>query len=191
MNIKDYKYHKNSIAILVGVVMLFSCENSIQEIDKLNNSKINTDNYILGLDMIYTDSGVVKMRMKAPLAITHDDKKDPYKEFPEGIEIFFYKDRDTIVQNYLIADYAISYTQKKFSEVRGNVIVINENGDTLNTEKMYWDSHNRKIYSDELVRISQSDQVIIGENGFEADEGFSYYKILNSSGKIKIDENQE
>jgi len=46
------------------------------------------------------------------------------------------------------------------------------------------------IYSEELVRIIQKDQVIVGEDGFEADENFSYYKINNSSGDISVDEEE-
>jgi LPS export ABC transporter protein LptC len=183
------KYLSNSTTILFGLmVLLSSCEASIEEIQKVNSKEVNLDNVISGLDLVHTDSGVVKLRVKAPIAITHADKEEPYREFPNGLEVFFFKDRDTIIENYLVADYGINYTNKKFSEVRGNVVVINNQGDTLRTEKMFWNNKERKIFSDELVRISQADQIIIGKNGFEADESFSYYKILNSSGDIKIDE---
>ncbi|MEN8136820.1 MAG: LPS export ABC transporter periplasmic protein LptC [Bacteroidota bacterium] len=186
-----YNIVLKSIVALLGVTVLFSCENNMKEIDKLNETRINTDNNIEGLDMIYTDSGIVKLRMKAPLAIFHEEKEEPFKEFPKGIEVFFFKDRDTLVQNYLRANYGINYEKKDLSEVRGDVVVINDNGDTLKTEKMFWDSKKKIIYSDELVRIIQKDQVIIGEGGFEADEDFSYYKIKNSSGDISVDDNKE
>ena len=138
--------------------------------------------------MVYTDSGVVKIRLKAPLAIIHEDKENPFKEFPKGIEVFFYKDRDTVVQNYLRSNYAINHELKNLTEVRGDVVVVNDKGDTLKTEKLFWDSKKKIIYSEELVRIMQKDQVIIGEDGFEADENFSYYSIKNSSGDINIDD---
>jgi len=170
--------------------MLFSCENKMSEIDKLTSKDINTDNHITNIDMIYTDSGIVKLRLKAPITIIHDEKKEPYKEFPEGLEVFFFKDRDTIVENYLKANYGINYGKKDLTEVRGDVVVVNEKGDTLKTEKLFWDSKKKLIYSDELVRIIQKDQVIVGEDGFEADENFSYYKIKNSSGDISVDEEE-
>ena len=160
----------------------------MSDIDKLTSSDINTDNNITDLDMIYTDSGIVKLRLKAPIAIIHEEKDKPYKEFPDGLEVFFFKDRDTIVENYLRANYGINYEKKNLAEVRGDVIVVNEKGDTLKTEILFWDSKKKLIYSDELVRIIQEDQVIIGEDGFEADESFSYYSIRNSSGDISVDE---
>jgi len=180
-----------SIVVLLGITMLFSCENKISEIDKLTSTEIDVDSKIGNLDMIYTDSGIVKLRLKAPLAIIHQDEKEPFKEFPDGLEVFFFKDRDTIVENYLRSNYGINYEKKNLTEVRGDVIVVNEKGDTLKTEKLFWDSKKKLIYSDELVRIIQKDQVIIGEDGFEADEDFSYYSIKNSSGDISVDDNKE
>ncbi|MCK5906494.1 MAG: LPS export ABC transporter periplasmic protein LptC [Flavobacteriales bacterium] len=180
-----------SIVVLLGIAMLFSCENKMSEIDKLTSSEINTDNNITNLDMIYTDSGIVKLRLKAPIAIIHDEKDEPYKEFPVGLEVFFFKDRDTVVENYLRANYGINYEKKDITEVRGDVVVVNEKGDTLKTEKLFWDSKKKLIFSEELVRIIQKDQVIIGEDGFEADESFSYYSIKNSSGDISVDDKEE
>jgi len=180
-----------SIVVLLGIAMLFSCENKISEIDKLTIKEINTDNHIESLDMIYTDSGIIKLRLKAPLAIIHNEDLEPHKEFPNGLEVFFFKDRDTIVENYLRANYGINYENKDLTEVRGDVIVVNDKGDTLKTEKMFWDSKKKIIYSDELVRIIQKDQVILGEDGFEADENFSYYSIKNSSGDINIEDEKE
>jgi len=191
MGILNKIYSKRSIVILLGIAMLFSCENKMSEIDKLTSKEINTDNHISDLDMIYTDSGIVKLRLKAPIAIIHEDKKEPFKEFPEGIEVFFFKDRDTIVENYLKANYAINHEKKDLTEVRGDVIVINDKGDTLRTEQLFWNSKKKIIYSDELVRIIQKNQVIIGEGGFEADENFNYYSIKNSSGDLNVDEGEE
>jgi LPS export ABC transporter protein LptC len=182
------RYILRSIVVLLGITMLFSCENKMSEIDKLTSSDINTDTNVEDLDLIYTDSGIVKLRLKSPLAIIHDDKENKYKEFPKGLEVFFFKDRDTLVENYLKANYGINYEKKELTEVRGDVVVVNDKGDTLKTEKLFWDSKKKKIYSDELVRILQKDQIIIGEDGFEADENFSYYSIKNSSGDISVDE---
>jgi LPS export ABC transporter protein LptC len=180
-----------SIAILFGIAMLFSCENKMSDIDKLTSAEINTDNHVSNLDMIYTDSGIVKLRLKAPVAIIHNEKDEPYKEFPDGLEVFFFKDRDTIVENYLKANYGINYEKKDLAEVRGDVVVVNDQGDTLKTERLFWDSKKKIIFSEELVRIIQKDQVIIGEDGFEADESFSYYSIKNSSGDISVEEGKE
>lgn len=188
MRLFSIKHTVKSIVVLIGTVMLFACENKIKDIDKISEGDINTDNNITNLDLVYTDSGIVKLRLKAPLAIIHDNKKKPHKEFPNGIEVFFFKDRDTVVANYLKSNYAISYDKEKLTLVKGNVIVVNDKGDTLRTEKLFWDSGKKTIYTDELVRIIQKDQVIIGEGGFEADENFTYYSISNSSGDISVDD---
>ena len=136
----------------------------MSEIEKITQQEINTDNHIKGLDLIYTDSGIVKLRMKEKLTIIHKKKDNHYREVSEGIEVFFYKDMDTVVESYLIADYAINHITKELTEVRGNVIVLTDKGDTINTEKLFWNTKEKTVYSEYLVRITQKEQVIIGEN---------------------------
>ncbi|MCK5824374.1 MAG: LPS export ABC transporter periplasmic protein LptC [Ichthyobacteriaceae bacterium] len=190
MRINKSKILLKSIAAIFMGAMLFSCENDMKKVKEITNTDINTDNKITELNMVYTDSGIVKLRLLAPIAIIHEGEEKPFREFPEGLEVFFYKDRDTVVENYIKSDYGISWGKEKLAELKGNVIVVNTDGDTIKTEQAFWDSKKKIIYSDKQVRIIQENQEIIGKDGFEADESFSYYTILNSSGDINVDNDE-
>ena len=65
------------------------------------------------------------------------------------------------------------------------MVVINEKGEQLNTEELIWDPVKMKIYSDQFVRIKTEDEILFG-TGFEADQEFTRYRILNPEGTLNI-----
>jgi LPS export ABC transporter protein LptC len=74
-------------------------------------------------------------------------------------------------------------------EAKRNVVVVNEKGDKLNTEHLIWDKNTRMIRTEEFVKITTEDEIIMG-NGMEADEHFTKYKIKQIKGIISIKENE-
>ena len=87
--------------------------------------------------------------------------------------------------NMLEADYAIRYEETQLTIIRKDVVVINEDGEQLNTEELIWDPIKKIIYSDQFVRIRTADEILFG-TGFEADQEFTRYKILNPEGTLNI-----
>jgi lipopolysaccharide export system protein LptC len=56
---------------------------------------------------------------------------------------------------------------------------------------LVWDVKEELISSDVFVKITTGDEVIMGE-GFEADQGFTSYKLKgNVKGELKIEEPEE
>ena len=68
-------------------------------------------------------------------------------------------------------------------EAKNNVVIVNAEGEQLNTEHLIWDRKKRIIYSNVFVKITTEDEIIMGE-GFESNEQFSKYKILKPKGTI-------
>lgn len=77
------------------------------------------------------------------------------------------------------ADYAVNYESKQLWEAKYDVVSINRDGEQLNTELLFWDEKNEKIYSDKFSRITTKDGVFFGENGFEARQDFTKWKLIN------------
>ena len=75
-------------------------------------------------------------------------------------------------------------------EVMDDVVVINRNGEKLNTEHLIWDADSKKIYTDEFVKITTKEEIIFGD-GLEANEDFTKYKILNIKGTVTVDQDFE
>ena len=59
----------------------------------------------------------------------------------------------------------------------------------LETEFLNWNEREEIIFSEEFVRITTGNQVIMGE-GFEADQSFSNYRITKVTGELYLEDDQ-
>ncbi len=138
------------------------------------------------IEMTYTDSGIVRVKMIAPLIERYQDER-PYTEMKKGLTCYFYNSNYE-VESMLKARYAIRWENEKLMEARDSVIVINTKGETLTAEQIFWNETTKKIYSkNKLVTITQKDQILYGY-GFESNEDFTKYKIFKLKGIIKLNE---
>jgi LPS export ABC transporter protein LptC len=168
--------------------LLVACENDIQKIEALGLEKRIPIESSQDVVIYYSDSAKVKIKVSAPQMDRYIGT-DPYIEMLKGIDVLFYND-STQVKSQLKADYAISYEDKNTMEARKNVVVVNEKGETLNTEKLIWEREAAKIYSDGFVKITTKTEIIYGD-GFESNQDFSNYKIFKIKGTINLDENTQ
>ena len=136
------------------------------------------------IDVLYSDSGFVKMKLTAPVLERYTTANDPHMIFPKGMRTLFY-DRQLNITSRLTAEYGIRYENSQRMEARKNVEVINERGDKLNTEHLTFDQADGKLRSDEFVKITTADEIIYG-TGLEANEDFSRYRIFNIKGIINL-----
>ncbi len=173
--------------IALWVVMLFSCENDLAVISEMTREDTLPVVKSYDISVLYSEKGASQFILEAPLAAFYTGD-DPRQEFPEGFYVIFF---DSLMnkKSELMADYGISYDQRKLMEAHRNVIVINhETNEKLNTEHMIWDQTKKIIFSDAFVKITTPTDVLYGENGFEADESFNNWVIRKTSGEFEIDE---
>ncbi len=176
------------ILIIILSAFFYGCENDIADVNSVasdtdKNAPIESSK---NAEFLYSDSARIRSKLKTPL-IDHYMGKKPYYEMPKGMEVVFY-DKFRKEQTKLTANYGIGYDKENkmnVMEAKGNVIVINEKGDKLNTEHLTWNSLTKKIYTNEFVKITTKDEVIWG-NGLEANEDFSQYEIKQVKGQIAV-----
>ncbi len=177
---------KFGMLILLGVpAFLFTaCENKIPEI-KIYSKEIEPPRITAeGFEMLYSDSTVIRFKLQTPELISHDNEKEPYTEFPKGVKIEKYDANMNIISS-ITALYAKNFVKDDRWEAKNNVIAVNLNGDTLKTEYLVWDTKKEKIYSDQFVKITRKDQIIIGDS-FESNLDFTSYHVKNSSGHVYV-----
>ena len=85
------------------------------------------------------------------------------------------------------ADTARQQKKEDLWAIGGNVTVTNGKGEQMETELLYWDKANERIYSESAVQIKTDGQLIMGK-GFEADQEFNNYRIFKVQGQITIDD---
>ncbi len=174
------------LLILLGVFCLSACENDIERIHSLTNANNFPEISGKKVEILYSDSGKVKMQLNADEIQQFAKADRPYVEFPKGIHVVFFDDSLNI-ESEVIADYAKYYQDDKLWEARGNVIANNTaKGEKLNTEELFWDENLGRIYSNSFSRIENNDGTFYGQNGFESNQKFSHWKLKGSRGSVKI-----
>ena len=162
-----------------------ACENDIDVVKSITASPEQLpDQSNKNAEFLYSDSAIVRAKLVAP-QIDHYAGKKPYFELPKGMNVIFYTAQKK-EETQLTANYGIGFDNgngMEKMEAKGNVIVINIKGEKLNTEHLTWNAITKKIYTDDFVKITTKDQVIMGD-GMEADQDFSNYLIKNVKGTI-------
>ena len=75
--------------------------------------------------------------------------------------------------------------KKDFYEAKGNVKVVNHEGQTFVMVSIYWDKKNQKMYTKDTVFISDKEgNIFVAANGMIAKDDFSEYTFYNNSGEI-------
>lgn len=165
------------------VFILPSCENDEKEVALVTKKEIFPVETAQKVEVLYSDSAIVKVKLTAPEMNRFEGVK-PYIEMPKGVDLKFYDDTLQAIST-LRANYAISREREDIMEARGNVVIVNQKGEKLNSEHLIWNKKTHKIYSDVFARITTKNEIIYG-NGFEANEDFSTYKINQVKGIINI-----
>jgi len=166
-------------------LVIVSCENDIEKIKSLTSSEELPPLSADGYEVIYSDSTVVRYKIKTPEMIIHGNEKDSYTEFPKGVKITQYDSRMNIISD-ITSQYAKYFDKSDRWEAKNNVVAVNQKGDTLKTEFLVWDKKKGKIYSDQFVKIIQKDQVTTGTS-FESNQDFSEYTFKNLKGQMYVD----
>lgn len=138
------------------------------------------------IDLVYSDSGNIRISLKSPLLIKSTEKLNPYTEFPKGFTVEFYN-RQKQITTTLSAMYGIMYERKSLMEARSNVILHNTlSNEKLFTEKLTWDQRKELIFTDVFVKIMTESETIYGD-GLESDQNFDNYTIRNPRGEFSVD----
>lgn len=178
----------------IPVVTLFafsalfsSCENKLPSVAKSDISSLPSLT-ARDLKTVFNDSGRLQLILTAPIVEQYDSKETPYSEFKSGIRVLYFNlEGDTVAR--VTSKFAI-YTKKSNNwELRDSVVVINEDGNRLETEVLNWDQAHDRIYTDRFVRITKEDEITMG-TGLESDSRMRVVKIKKVSAIIPLKDEQ-
>lgn len=177
---------KNKWLVFLFGIALASCSADIEQINALDEKDDAATVIAKNSEIIYTENGLVKLKIFTPITKIYQNTKDPYNEFPEGITVYTFSD-SMVIESELTAKYAINYDYKGLWSASNNVVAKNSKGETLNTEHLFWDQKKKIIYSDDMVKITTADGVQYGQ-GFISDESFSSWEIKKPISYYFLDE---
>ena len=172
----------------MGVLWLSACENDLENIKKISNmtsgGAIDTTR---GVDVIYSDSALVKGRMITPLLIKYGTEK-PYDVMPEGVKVIFFDEAGKESGN-IVADSAVQLENESITKFYKNVVATSIKGDKFKSDELIWDQPQKKIYSNKPVQLNTVDGNILNGVGFKSDEKLEHPEILSGTGEMQVPEN--
>ena len=175
-----------TIFLILALSIIQSCKNDFESIIDINKySKIPaavTENFSLK----YTDSAVVKAVLNSPLNVDYTNQTFPYAEFPEGLNIMFYENKDDSTN--VSASYGIVYYKTKIVSLRGNVVIESADGSKIKSSQIYWDPEQEWLFTEEDIVFS-SNEYDINANKLDADRSFKLLKTGQLNGNFLFDDN--
>jgi len=179
-----------SLAVFTFILLVQGCENDIEKINMLNTSGDYPDVIGEDIEVIYSDSAIVKVHMYAEELKQFNNAEKPYSEFPKGMKVHFFDDSMEI-ESEIRANYAIYYNEEKLWHAKGNVVAENfKSGERLDTEELFWDEEKEEIYSESYTRIVNENGTFYGQNGFKSNQSLTDYTLIGSKGVVNIQEDE-
>lgn len=136
------------------------------------------------VEILYSDSAVVRVRVRGPVLHNFTEREDPRQEFPEGVQIDFLEP-DLSVKSTITAKTAVRQQEKGRITARDSVVLVTNKQEKLETEELIWDERTAKVSTEKFVKVTKPGEIIYGY-GLEAEQDFSYWKILVPKGRIKV-----
>lgn len=181
---------KNTAATFFVVALLFSGFSCSKEkpdkikavtnrakVPKLHTTEVTT---------VISDSGITRYRIYTKLWDIFDKAPDPYWNFPKGIHLEKFNEDLTVDAN-LHANTAKYFDRRKVWELKGKVRAINIKGEMFETEHLFYNQMEQKIYSDTFIRITQRTKIMTGV-GFESNQDMTKYHIMKLKGILAVEE---
>ena len=176
-----------SVMAIVFAITLFSCEgnyNKVQQLQQADNLPLGEGK---GVNLKYTDSGTVVANLKAPEFHDFGNKKFPYKEFPKGVELYFWEDGK---MSTVFSDYAIQYDETGLVDLRENVVVVTSDSVVLKAQQLYWDQSRQWVFTDQPYQIQLKDGSVNNGASFDSNQDFTTFISRNNQGTQLIDKNK-
>lgn len=174
------------LLLLLAMFLFGSCENDLEKIRTVTSIDGIPDASGKLYEILYSDSFRLRVRILAPEIERYMRVEEPYIKFPRGMTAYFYND-SLEIEAYIKARDVVYYEKEYLWEAKNNVEGRNlANGNQINTEHMFWDERSDLIYSNTRSRIVNTDGTFYGENGFEAKQDLSWYRLKKSKGVVNL-----
>ena len=168
------------------LLLLFAaCENDLAEVNRFVNEEETRQEIAHDVQLYYSDSAEVHVRVAAPTLIRHLDKLKPRQEFIDGVEVDFLGPRGT-VNSRLTAGYGLRYEKANEVIMRDSVVWLSGTGEQLETEELIWEEQTGRVYSNKFVVIRRPTEIVYGY-GFESDQDFSFARIKAIEGTMAVE----
>lgn len=167
-------------------MLLLGCEDKIVALQREVSEQDLWVERISEVDILYSDSAVVRLRIQAPTLLNYLVQNEERKEFPDGLQVSFF-DSYGKVTSTLAARQATQYERKSLIVIQDSVVVESAGGERLETDELIWDERQRALYTQKLVKVTTASEQIYGY-GFRSNQDFTEWQINKVTGRFLVDD---
>ena len=173
---------KYSYYLVFLIISNLSCST---ESPKLNyNDKKIPVSIAKNFTMTYTDSMLTKSFVSGKIHYDFTNDILNYSEFFEDVELVIYDENKT---STISSQYAIVYNSYRFMEFNDNVKITTSDGEVLTTDKLYYDTENEWLFTENNFEYIDKTNKIIA-NRLDSNRDFTDLVTGNLTGSINITE---
>ena len=196
--ILDLERRKTLYSILVfsAITLFISCQSKISTDippEMIENKSIPIMD-AADFETTYNDSGIIRYHLTTPRLLFFPDEKNPKRdkhyEFPQGFHVQNY-DQNQKIESELSGNYGkLNLNEGKWFAT-GNVVMINNQGDTLRTEELNYHEKENLIFTDKFVSLKKGEQYITGTGGFKSDAQMTKWSFIKTQGHVYLEDANE
>ena len=134
--------------------------------------------------MTYTDSMLTKSFVSGKIHYDFTNDILNYSEFFEDVELVIYDENKT---STISSQYAIVYNSFRFMEFKDNVKITTSDGEVLTTDKLYYDTENEWLFTENNFEYIDKTNKIIA-NRLDSNRDFTDLVTGSLTGSINITE---
>jgi len=188
LNAQEKYYQWMILAVLFTTGILFSCENSMDEIQRVDIGSNAPDEISKDLRLVYSDSAMAKIELFAATAEKLNGKQEITK-LKDSLRVNFFNKKGKKVST-LFALYGEINDIQNIVYVKDSVRFYNfEKKQLLETEALFWNRTDSTIYTEGQVIVKSPDGTALG-TGFRTKQDFSKYTILKPEGQILVKDSE-
>ena len=170
---RKYGFIVVAITFVVATFTMLSCGKKLRQIDKPDPNA--PKQIIENMSAVKSDKGILEYRMESPLMEVYEDKGNMTNSeiFPKGFNVYSYNSEGKL-ETHIYADIAKHISnkdgKKESWEAYSNVRIENFlEKRIMETDTLYWDRNNGKIYTHSYIRMHTPDGFLQGY-GMESDD---------------------
>ncbi len=171
------QYSLRFLLLVVSSLLMVSCQ---EEQAKDKRVFRGPKSELLGIDMVYSDSGrtVVHMITEKQITTSAEDRI-----YPKEMKLWFY-DKLGNVTSIIRGDSAHYFRQTNSYKLMGHVVINNQlKGELINTDEFTWLPGEKRIFTERPVSIKTRTDIIHGV-GLDAAQDFSTYSLRHVTNSV-------
>ncbi|MEM1337830.1 MAG: LPS export ABC transporter periplasmic protein LptC [Bacteroidota bacterium] len=192
-------FFKRFATTFVVAILFMGCKDNYQRVGEEAIKKVYPQGVATNFTLTYTeavkeigtlDTAATRVIaiLKSPINEDYDNLSFKYKEFPQGLQVDFYDEKNQ--KSVITADYAIIYSQTNLIDLQGNVVLESHDGKKLETPQLYWDRQNKWIFTEaEFTYTNPEDGTVMDGEGMDFNREFTFFSAHKTFGLMTIKEN--